>query len=649
MKAFDRSSSLATAAGAFAAALMLFGTGCSLYFGEPLLGEPPDGTIVEPPDITDPATCRQELEEQGDVGMPFFPLELGPTVKAEDPPPAVSGGTMALSPDQSLLVAADPDRDQIYVMQVNALNSLEVIDLQYRDEPGRVVIDDSNRAHVALRRGGGFVSIDLTNNSIIGRREACAAPRGIDFDELTGALFLACHSGKLMTLDPATGALLDETFIEAGLRDVVVTSEHIYVSKFRTAELFVLNRDFEQLTTMKPPTLESMTFDPNTGEERMSPFEPSVAWRTIAHPDGGVVMMHQRGRADDLKPSGGGYGGDPCFGGALHSAVTPMQYGVETPTTAGLGFVSLPVDGALFRDNADAVVVSAGNMSSIGFELMAPAVSIEVNSQHFDFDCPIRDAWQSDLGGQVTSVVALADNTVILQVREPAQLRIYAPGSFWNGTVVDLDPDSRRDTGHQLFHVNPGSGVACAGCHPEGSDDGRVWDFQCIGERRTQPLHFGILGTEPFHWDGDMEDFTMLMTEVFVGRMSGEQPRTGDIELMGEWLDSVAPPPVETPANPSAVARGRALFMDTGVGCSSCHSGSKLISEGWFDVGTGGSFQVPSLVGLADREPYMHTGCAKTLRERFTNPACGGGDMHGRISHLSPAQIDDLIAYLETL
>jgi hypothetical protein len=36
-----------------------------------------------------------------------------------------------------------------------------------------------------------------------------------------------------------------------------------------------------------------------------------------------------------------------------------------------------------------------------------------------------------------------------------------------------------------------------------------------------------------------------------------------------------------------------------------------------------------------------------TLRDRF-DPACGGTE-HGEVSHLTPAQLDDLIAYLESL
>ena len=64
-------------------------------------------------------------------------------------------------------------------------------------------------------------------------------------------------------------------------------------------------------------------------------------------------------------------------------------------------------------------------------------------------------------------------------------------------------PSSRADTGHLIFHANAGGGLACASCHAEGNDDGRVWNFTCEGPRRTQSLHVGLRGTEPFHWSGD--------------------------------------------------------------------------------------------------------------------------------------------------
>ena len=62
------------------------------------------------------------------------------------------------------------------------------------------------------------------------------------------------------------------------------------------------------------------------------------------------------------------------------------------------------------------------------------------------------------------------------------------------GRIV-LSMESRADTGHQLFHINAGGGLACASCHPEGGEDGRVWKFACQGERRTQSIRGAISGT----------------------------------------------------------------------------------------------------------------------------------------------------------
>jgi hypothetical protein len=66
-----------------------------------------------------------------------------------------------------------------------------------------------------------------------------------------------------------------------------------------------------------------------------------------------------------------------------------------------------------------------------------------------------------------------------------------------------------------------------------------------------------------------------------------------------------------------------------------------------YDVGTGMTLQVPSLVGVSYRLPVMHDGCANTLRERFQQDC--GGDRHGNTAHLAEEQLGDLVTYLETL
>jgi hypothetical protein len=64
------------------------------------------------------------------------------------------------------------------------------------------------------------------------------------------------------------------------------------------------------------------------------------------------------------------------------------------------------------------------------------------------------------------------------------------------------------------------------------------------------------------------------------------------------------------------------------------------------DVGTGGAFQVPPLVGVGWRTPLLHDGCAQTIADRFGRCATPG---HGQIAELSSQDLSDLEMYLESL
>ena len=166
--------------------------------------------------------------------------------------------------------------------------------------------------------------------------------------------------------------------------------------------------------------------------------------------------------------------------------------------------------------------------------------------------------------------------------------------------------------------------------------------------RRTQSLRGGVLETAPLHWDGELASLPSLLGEVMTNRMSAAPATDAQIELLARWLGTLPPPQRATPSDAAAVARGREIFTSAAAACATCHSGPHLTNNTTVDVGTGGAFQVPSLVGVAARAPYLHNGCAATLRDRFT-PSCGGGEQHGRTADLTSAQLDDLVAYLETL
>jgi mono/diheme cytochrome c family protein len=258
--------------------------------------------------------------------------------------------------------------------------------------------------------------------------------------------------------------------------------------------------------------------------------------------------------------------------------------------------------------------------------------------------------------GQATAVTYVTRSTgredLLVQSREPALLTIVQSPTLGQGppaapSTLVLGGESVLDTGHEIFHRDAGGGIACASCHAEGAEDGHVWKFNTVGLRRTQALHVGLEGTAPFHWNGEEFDLGRLMEDVFVGRMGGVHQGEPRLAALTKWLFALQPPAADHALDQQAVARGEELYMSPQVGCADCHSGIKLTNNRSADVGTGGMLQVPSLRAVAYRAPFMHDGCAKTLRDRF-QVGCGGSK-HGNTAALSDEQLDDLVTYLKTL
>jgi hypothetical protein len=214
----------------------------------------------------------------------------------------------------------------------------------------------------------------------------------------------------------------------------------------------------------------------------------------------------------------------------------------------------------------------------------------------------------------------------------------------WNHVVeISTTPP---DPGRDRFHRATFSGLACASCHPEGTEDGLVWEFDTLGPRRTQFIGGNLQARAPYHWDGDMTDLSQLIHDVLINRMGSEPLSEGEEEALEQFLFKLPPPPAPTNLDPVAIERGRGLFESAELGCTTCHNGAVMTNNSRADVGTGGRFKVPSLIGVGWRAPYMHTGCAATLRDRFG--ACGGTE-HGATSTLDEAQLNDLVTYLQSL
>jgi mono/diheme cytochrome c family protein len=598
-----------------------------------------DGGIFTPPNPNAPA------------------LALG--VSAADPPPAISGGSLAVLKDGVTAVAADPDRDTVSIVDVSTTFSVRAtIQLQLHDEPGRLVEDGAGRVHVALRRGGALVTVDPQAGTILARRNVCAVPRGVAYDPASDQVHVACMDGQLVSLPAAGGNATRVVQLPRDLRDVVVDGDHLLVSRFRSAQVLTVDASGKVIQTETPPSYSDMST--RSGAQ----FTASSGWRLRAAPGGGALLLHQRGTTDPILigKSTGGYGSPDACQALIHPALTPMGSNQSPPMTAPIPGMVLPVDFAVSPDGTEVAVIAAGNSHNEGLSSLfvthvssvtdgkmhqccpdgvhGPTGQFGGGGNQCTFGMPASDCPQPN--GEVESVSFDGKGRVVVQTREPATIQIPQAGM-----TIPLSLTTRADAGHEIFHANTGTGIACASCHTEGQEDGRTWNFDTEGKRRTMSVSGGIAARAPYHWSGDLTSFSTLISTVYNGRMSGPMLSPDQMTAMQGWMNAIPRlPGVVTDVD--AVARGKALFEDTSNhGCVTCHTGEQLTNDAMVDVGTNGMFKVPSLVGLAWTSPYMHDGCAATLADRFGS--CGGGDQHGVTSNLTASQKADLIAYLDSL
>jgi mono/diheme cytochrome c family protein len=624
-----------------------------------------------------------------------IPTDIRPAFRASKLPPPIAGGTLAVT-RTGLAVASDPERDAIVVADLASGTLLGTIPLEAGDEPGRLVEDSLGHVHVALRRGGAVLTVDPTTRTVLMRRSVCGAPRGLAL-ETPDSLTVACADGKLVTLPIAGGEATRVLTLEPDLRDVVVTPNGLGVTRFKSAELLrvdpsgaVTRRDHAPrvLGTRIVRDRDIPEQDAVLGgatKQVVEPFRPLIAWRALAGANNSTIVVHQRAveaEIDIVEPSQGSnsYGSSGGCDGIAQNGVSIFgQDGAVTNVT--LAGAPLPVDAALLADghtlliahagpadestpkpfvvfDGEEGVVAAGGPAGFGGLGTVSMLSLPLapSGGPAPDDSVAQDGGCQFVGSlPVTEpAVAVAANPlragqVVIQTTQPSQLIIFNDvfNDVGNRVTVSFDDGTTLDTGFQLFHRDSGAGLACATCHGEGGEDGNVWRFAGFGERRTQALNIGIKETAPFHWDGKLPTVGALMNEVFVGRMGGVHESAERMAGFQDWVFSMkAPAPLRSAADEAAV-RGQGVF--TAAGCGSCHSGTRFTNNQTVNVGTSDKpLQVPSLLGVGYRAPFLHNGCAKTLVARF-DPACGGGELHGSTAGLGTAEIADLVAYLETL
>ena len=211
---------------------------------------------------------------------------------------------------------------------------------------------------------------------------------------------------------------------------------------------------------------------------------------------------------------------------------------------------------------------------------------------------------------------------------------------------------------------------SCASCHPDGHTTGLSWDLEDdgLGNPKNIRSFLGVKGTEPFRWQGEAPTIGAHECGPTVsGAMRGPELSAADLAALTAFVTELPlmPNPYCGPQGEisEAAQRGRQIFEDDDR-CSECHATERYSTGERRNVGLGfgrpddialsdgetihkDEFDIPHLLGVWNRAPYLHDGRAKTLLEIFQqhNPH----DEHSTTSDLSEDQLRDLVEYLKTL
>jgi YVTN family beta-propeller protein len=580
-----------------------------------------------------------------------------------------SNSLMDLTPDGGRLLVANADNGSVTVVDTATNKVLHEIIVGDKPE-GVAWIGDGPLAAVTLYREDRVAFVDTDKGQVVEKLRVPNEPYGIVATK-DGSRAYVTHEypGSVSEIDLGARKVLREMKAGEKVRGLALSADEkrLYVTEFNTGVLIALDRQ------------SGVAVDRWKGHAA-----DNLCRNVIIHPSRPkAYLSHIRSRIEIIDGSGSIFP-QLSICNLTPSDGTKRRTSFAMDTYNGVYVVTNSWEAALSPDGKRLYTIYAGtndmNVSEVidddykEIQRVGRAVRIGQNPRAvrvspdgkkvyidntLDFDVTVHDA---------ESMRVLAH----IKVCEPPKSPEWVRGKILFSTA-NRPLTSRR-------------WIACASCHPDGHSDGRVW-HNPEGLRKT-PALLGLAHTHPLHWSADrdeVQDFEYTIRgRLMQGRgllngaikpKAGFEPTELSMDLSGRSkdLDALAvysnsfefrlSPHIPAPGKLSAAAeRGKALFFRDAVGCAKCHSGpyytdSRLEKPfNLHDVGTGGDdpsekmgpkYDTPTLLGVYRTAPYLHHGKAKTLRDVLTT--CNKDDKHGKTSHLKPADIDDLIAFLKSL
>lgn len=574
-----------------------------------------------------------------------------PTLRDPPAPGRHTGSTVAVDPKGRGVWVVDEELDEIALVPPGR----EPRRIKVGAWPEQLVVDAGGRVFVSCRLSGEIAVVDPSSFAVT------RIPVG---DEVRG-LALSRDERHLYA-----GLLLRRELLAMDTATLEVTGRRVLVEEPRTVAAM------DQSIAVLPDrgsAVELISADLKTSRSEPLPGDGRQAWHGQALVPAGrdLLVLHARVDTGLERPvSSGGYGGsvdEPVFLVASilqdgRASPKPFNLGrhapdLGVPDVSGVamaggrlylasktrGLVSSVEMDTLVRGQSGAVMVAKGQGLS----------GVAVDGHHLRtlaaFDRTLVTVPLAAVKGGPEEEIA------------PQTLTALAPGRL----------DEQLRLGRALFHTTGNRNIAasanlgCVTCHADGREDGLVWRLQ--GARLQTPSLTGRLkDTAPFNWHGTTPTLTENITQT-VERLGGTGLQQHERAALARYLREGLRPVRGRAAEPkdALASRGRALFHDQTVGCSSCHdprsgfvdgeahdveSVSKVEHEEMVKAAgeapvPATAFDTPSLRQVGLTAPYFHDGSAPSLEALVEN----NRDRMGKTSHLSPEDQRALVAYLKTL
>ena len=596
------------------------------------------------------------------------------------------GGAVALDGEAQVAYVADGDNRALHAV---ALASGEVTTTPLGGSPEQVILIGDDRLAVTLR--------DVSEVALFARSEGEAlAPLGSVTVPVEPAGMALSPRGELLVTSAwgrALTSLHAETLeqrwsvpLAREPRGVVVTPDgrrafvtHLVGDAVSVVDLPV---DGAPAPARRLSVLGGRYRNQVDGALGAGTLHPSaaLAYAAVLSEDGRMLFvphLAEQNGADTVRAIPGAYGGVPVEEETSVASVAVVATVAERlvgEPAAG----SHPVRGlsSIAAEGGDGLAVApeaapsrqARAVALAGEALLVASMGtdqlVELDARAIDPAMSVRRVFAVGAGPTGVDADAGAGIAVVWsQLSHALSVVDLVSGAVETAVIADDPLPPEVAAGRRLFVTERDrrisrDGRACAGCHPEGRDDGLVWKLGA-GPRQT-PTLVGRLDRGPYGWLGKHARLEDNMQETMT-RLGGSGLPEVELRHLATFLRKGLRAPGRavaaeagqgTAGKEGDARRGRELFASAEVGCGDCHRlDAEASDRAVHEVGSRGAkdttsgFRTPPLLFAAGTAPYFHDGRYATLEALLED----NFDRMGHTSHLSAGELQDLVAFLRTL